>query len=312
MAHNRLILKRIESPNRYKFLRYVFIFACLGGQYSLPQKLNAHDSNWYALLVGGGVTKQDNLDTFYTNITYARSTLLKLGYNKKDIKLLFYRGKSPQYPLSEGAATKGNVVKELVRFSKIADGNDSLFIFRSGHGIIELIFYKYGILPKGEVLKEDSCLHAIGTAAVMCFPDGYLSYLELQKILNKIKARQIILILNQCYSGQFTQISNDLANTVVISQTEDVGYAFRSQRTPKKWEMEVWPFVKCIFDGFIPVGRKSKRKSVSEAFEFMLRCNPNVKGVPTAADRPLLIERPQIKYGSELKRGSVFINNDFQ
>ena len=123
---------------------------------------------------------------------------------------------------------------------------------------------------------------------------------------------QIILILNQCYSGQFTRISDNLENIVVISQTEDVGYAFRSQRTPEKWEHEAWPFVKCIFDGFLLVGRESKRKTVSEAFEYMLRCNPNVQGVPTIADRPLLLEKPQIKYGKGLKRGYVFINNDSQ
>jgi hypothetical protein len=312
MAHHRFTLKEIKLPICYGFLRYFLILANICAQLIFTKITASNESRWYALLIGGGTTKQDCLDSFYSNITYANSTLLNLGYNQKDIKLLYFDGKSTKYPRAEGAATKDNVVKELYRISKIANADDSLLIFRSGHGIIELIFEKYGILPKGEVLKSANCSHAIGTAAVMCFPDGYLSYLELQIILKKIEAKQIILILNQCYSGQFTRISDHLENTVVISQTEDVGYAFRSQRTPKKWENEVWPFVKCIFDGFLPVVRKSKRKTISEAFEYMLRCNPNVQGVPTMADRPLLIEKPQIKYGRGLKRGCVFINNDNQ
>ncbi|MGD9096528.1 MAG: hypothetical protein PVF97_00500 [Desulfobacterales bacterium] len=308
MAPYRLTLKKINLPIRNGFLRYFIIFAYIFALYLFPQNTVPNEFHWYALLIGGGATNQDCLDSFYSNITYANSTLLKLGYNQKNIKLLFFNGKSTKYPLAESAATKINVVKELSRISKIADVNDSLLIFRSGHGIIELIFHKYGILPKGKVLKDDNFVHTIGTAAVMCFPDGYLSYLELQEILKRIEARQIVLILNQCYSGQFTQISNHLANTVVISQTEDVGYAFHSQRTPENWETEVWPFVKCIFDGFLPVEGKSKRKSVSEAFEYMLSCNPNVQGVPILADRPLIIEKPQIRYGKKLKRGTVFIN----
>jgi len=85
----------------------------------------------------------------------------------------------------------------------------------------------------------------------MSFPDGPLSYLEFQEFLRRIKVRQIIVILSQCYSGHFVEITTKCANTVVISETEEVGIAFTTNRMVKIWNHEVWPFVKCIFDGFL-------------------------------------------------------------
>jgi hypothetical protein len=40
----------------------------------------------------------------------------------------------------------------------------------------------------------------------------------------------------------------------------------------------------------------------------MLSCNPNVEGFSLKADRPLVKETPQIKYGKELTKGAVYID----
>ena len=82
----------------------------------------------------------------------------------------------------------------------------------------------------------------------MCFPDGYLSYLEFQEKLARINAWQIVVILNQCYSGQFTEIVTILDNTVVVSQTCEVGSGFFYNSKTIRWKHRVWPFVKCMFD----------------------------------------------------------------
>ena len=185
---------------------------------------------------------------------------------------------------------------------------DSLLIFRSGHGIIELKFSKYGILSKDESLPEGSHVSVLGTAAVMCFSDGPLSSFLLQEELRKIKAKQIIVILNQCYSGMFTDITKKLYHTVVISETNEVGIGFNSIRLTKKLKSKVWPFVKCFFDGLLINSFPREKKSVIEAYHYMLECNPNVKGIAIKADRPLLKEYPQIKYGSGLTMGNVYID----
>ena len=150
----------------------------------------------------------------------------------------------------------------------------------------------------------------VGTAAVMEFPDGSLSYLELREILGKIKAKQIILILSQCYSGQFTEIANHVDNVVIVTETDEVGIAFFIKQKSKKWGYEINPFVKCLFDAFLSTQHLEEKISLLGAFEYMLLCNPNVKGLYIKDDRPALKENPQIKYGKGLIKGAVYINRN--
>jgi hypothetical protein len=277
---------------------YIFIFTL---------KDEPNESQKYALLIGGGVTKNDTYGGYYKNIEYVANTLRKLGYDDENIKILFYGGKSFGRLIIEGNATKESLTEKLNHFEKIIDSNDSLLIFRSGHGIIQLIFEKYGILSMNEQVPENENIKVIGTASVMRFPDGSMSYLEFQEKLGRIKAKQIVVILNQCFSGEFTKIADKLDNTVVISETEEVGIAFTLKRSSKRWRYNEWPFVKCICDGFLENKRSGEKQSVFEAFNYMIKCNPSVEGVGIHPDRPLLKECPQINYGRNLKKGSVYI-----
>ena len=262
----------------------------------------------FALLIGGGTADFDNHSSFYKNIEYAASSLQQMGYDDKYVKILFYGGKSSSYPLVDDEATKRNVIAELRRYEKIIDEKDSLLIFRSGHGIIELVFEKYSILAPNGKATEKVSRKVIGTAAVMDFSDGSLSYLQFQESLKRIKAKQIILILNQCYSGQFTEIASNVDNTLIVSETDEVGIAFYDKRKTKRWRSEVWPFVKCMFDGFLLSNYAVQQKSVFAAFEYMMLCNPNIEGLSVIPDRPLLKEIPQIKYGKGLTKGEVYIS----
>lgn len=285
------------------FILVVYYFVNPITSENKPNELTMH-----ALLIGGGTAEFDNSNYFYENIEYIANSLKQMGYDDRYVKILFYGGRSSGYPLVEANATKRNVIAELRRYEKILDENDSLLIFRSGHGIIELVFDTYGILTIDETATEKEIKKIIWTAAVMKFPDGSMSYIQFQEILGRIKAKQVIVILNQCYSGQFTEIATNVDNTVIVSETDEVGIAFYSKRKTKKWKYKVWPFVKCMFDGFLSANYAGKKKSVLAAFEYMLLCNPNVVGLCVKADRPLLKETPQISYGKGLTKGAVYID----
>jgi hypothetical protein len=280
---------------------YFLIISVIRNRLDVPQK--------YALLVGGGITERDDNESFYNNIEYVSNVLKRLNYKNKNVKILFYGDNSKFRPIVVADATRKNFIDELRHFEKTIDSNDSLLIFRSGHGTIELVDEKYGILSVDKEIPRIRITRIIGTAAVMSFPDGQLSYLEFQDRLKRIKAGQIVVILNQCYLGQFTEITSKLDNTVVVSETEDVELAFFSNRKTKSWDSIVWPYVKCMFDGFLIKEHREPNQSVFAAFEYMLSCNPNIMGLPVMADRPLLRENPQIKYGRGLKRGGVYISN---
>ena len=261
----------------------------------------------YALLIGGGVTESDNFESFYANIEYVSNTLKQMGYRDDDIKILFYGGKTPYHPIVEGSATKKNFIEELSRLGDIIDSNDSLVIFRSGHGMVELIIEKYDKFSDYENRFKTESIKCAGTVAVMNFPDGNLSCFEFQEILGRINGRQIVIILNQCFCGQFADIAMNLRKAVVVSETRETELAINQTRKTIRWKHNEWPFVKCFFDGFLQYGTSGKKQSVFDAFQYMLRCNPSVEGIPVQADRPLLKEKPQIKYGSSLKKGTVYI-----
>jgi hypothetical protein len=259
----------------------------------------------YALLIGGGMTEEDNIKCFYNSIEYVYHTLKKLGYRKRDIKVLFYGGKTPDRPIVEGDATKDNFLTELRLLGDTIDSNDSLLLFRSGHGIIRLVFEKYQNGDGNPIINNKK---SVGAMAVMTFPDDDLSQFEFQDILKKISAKQIIVILNQCFSGQFAQIADHLDNTVVITETRTTEMAIKDSRKTIRWAHDEWPFVKCLFDGFLQNSTTGQKQSVFNAFQFMRRCNPIIEGVPISADRPLLRENPQIKYGKNLKEGNVYLH----
>ena len=267
-------------------------------------KYKNFETKKYALLIGGGTTDGDTYDSFFDNIEYASNTLIKLGYCEEDIKILFYGGKKPGHSIVEKDATKKIFLDELSYLEKMIDSNDSLVIFRSGHGIIDLVYKKFEALSNTENLSVDGRFEVIGITAAMIFPDGVLTCLEFQERLARIRAKQIVVILNQCFSGQFTDMTLRLNNTVVISQTD---FAMHQSRKTLKWKHNEWPFVKCFFDGFLHKSKEDKKQSVYNAFQYMLKCNPNIEGIPEKADRPLLKEIPQIKYGKSLTIGTVYI-----
>jgi len=299
MATINLIIKTVSLILLISIISIVSVYS-----FYPTAKHNKNEPKKYALLIGGGVTEMDTYDSYFKNIEYALNVLLKLGYYKEDIKILFYGGQKTNRTIVERNATKKILINELSHLENTIDSNDSLVIFRSGHGIIDLVFKKYETLPDIEHVPEFDKSKCVGTIAVMRFPDGVLNCLEFQQRLARIKAKQIVVILNQCFSGQFADIPLRLDNTLVVSQSD---LAFHQTRETLRWKHDEWPFVKCLFDGFLHNGTKGEKQSVYNAFQYMLECNPNIEGIPIQVDQPLLRENPQIKYGRSLKKGTVYI-----
>lgn len=299
MAMIKLIIRTISLILLISIISIVSVYSFY------PAKHQINESQKYALLIGGGVTELDTYDSFFKNIEYASNALLKLGYWEEDIKILFYGGQKLNRSIVERNATKQILLDELSRLENVIDSNDSLLIFRSGHGIIDLVFENYKTLQNIGQPPDFDKFKVVGTTSVMRFPDGALSCLEFQKSLARIKAKQIVVILSQCFSGQFGDIALKLDNTVIVSQIDLV---IHQTRETLRWEHDEWPFVKCLFDGFLHKGIKGEKQSVYDAFQYMLKCNPNIEGIPIQADRPLLKEKPQIRYGRSLNIGAVYID----
>jgi hypothetical protein len=263
-----------------------------------------NQSQHYALLSGGGTTECDNHGSFYKNVEYVYRKLKNLDYKDENIKILFHGGKTKTRPIVEGDALKKNFIYELRQLGLKIDSNDSLIIFRSGHGMLKLILEKFIDSEHRHGAERIKC---VGTKAVMRFSDGDLSNMEFEEILGEINGKQIVVILNQCFAGKFTDIAMRLDNTVIITETDKLEMAVKIKRKTIRWRHDEWPFVKCIIDGLSQKNPKGERQSVYSAYHYLLRCNPYIKGVPVHPDRPLLKTNPQIKYGNRLNKGTVYL-----
>jgi hypothetical protein len=89
------------------------------------------------------------------------------------------------------SATKSNIIDAMNQITELADENDAVFCFFSGHGI------------DGSFLPIDS--------------DGYrnkLTYTEIKELLEQCRAKQKVYIADACYSGSFLSPKNSLTQSI--------------------------------------------------------------------------------------------------
>ena len=177
---------------RIVFLILLVITISIVTVYSFYPSVNSanNESQKYALLIGGGVTELDTYDSFFKNIEYASNALIKLGYQEEDIKILFYGGQKPNRSIVAKNATKQILLDELSHLENTIDSNDSLVIFRTGHGSIDLVFENHETLSNIEHAHAFDRFKCVGTTSVMRFPDGVLSCREFQKSLARSTKRK--------------------------------------------------------------------------------------------------------------------------
>ena len=98
------------------------------------------------------------------------------GFKKDNVSDLF-----------DEKATRKEIYSRLMNYVKNLDENDRLLLYFSGHG------YYDSVLETGYWIPADAHTGA---------DDEYLSNLEITRMLQKMKAKNIFVIADACYSGQ--------------------------------------------------------------------------------------------------------------
>lgn len=87
---------------------------------------------------------------------------------------------------------KDSIMAQLVRYARTLDSTSQLLIYVAGHGGFDETF------GDGYLLFSDS--KPIGQDP---YRQSYLFYSQLERLLNKTSARQILLVLDVCFGGTF-------------------------------------------------------------------------------------------------------------
>jgi len=96
------------------------------------------------------------------------------------------------------------IYKAIAEYYRNLQPNDQLIIYFAGHGDIEKEF-----MDDGFIVCSDSRSRTDDPAR-----NTYIQYVKLQKMINRIPARQILVMLDVCHGGSFNQKRSDPGKTI--------------------------------------------------------------------------------------------------
>jgi hypothetical protein len=88
-----------------------------------------------------------------------------------------------------------NILRNLLNYTQTLDSNAQLFIFFAGHGYYDERYFDEGyiVCKESKSPKEDPYLNS------------YLPFSKLEKMINKVPARQVFVVLDVCFGGTFNE-----------------------------------------------------------------------------------------------------------
>ena len=180
--------------------------------------LDTPDSdNCYAVIISGGINEYSNWQRYWNDCAAMYSTLTNLyGYKDENIYVIMSDGTSPGLDrhVSNGydsspldldgdgdndimyAATKANITTVFNELAGKLTSDDHLFVFTTDHG---------GQNSDGNVY--------------MCLWNESISATEFAYEVNKIDARTINIVMEQCHSGGFVPVLSQKGRTVATACT---------------------------------------------------------------------------------------------
>lgn len=146
----------------------------------------------YALVVGTNNYKGSGWKNLPNAIHDARavSSILKDGYGF-EVQLL------EDKPID-------TIYRALTQYYQKLQGDDQFIIYFAGHGDMENEFMDDGFIVCTDSKSRDDDPTR----------NSYIQYVKLQKMVNKIPARQILVMLDVCHGGTFNQKRSDPVRTI--------------------------------------------------------------------------------------------------
>jgi hypothetical protein len=88
-----------------------------------------------------------------------------------------------------------SILRNILHYTKTLDSNSQLFVFFAGHGYYDERYFDEGyiVCKESKSPKEDPYLNS------------YLPFSKLEKMINKVPARQVFVVLDVCFGGTFNE-----------------------------------------------------------------------------------------------------------
>jgi hypothetical protein len=88
-----------------------------------------------------------------------------------------------------------SILRNILHYTKTLDSNSQLFVFFAGHGYYDERYFDEGyiVCKESKSPKEDPYLNS------------YLPFSKLEKMMNKVPARQVFVVMDVCFGGTFNE-----------------------------------------------------------------------------------------------------------
>jgi uncharacterized caspase-like protein len=96
------------------------------------------------------------------------------------------------------------IYKAIGEYYRALQPNDQLILYFAGHGDMETEFMDDGFIVCADSKSRDDDIAR----------NTYIQYIKLQKMINRIPARQILVMLDVCHGGTFDQKRSDPVNSI--------------------------------------------------------------------------------------------------
>lgn len=229
-----------------------------------------------AILFAGGVDFYRNYSRYENDLRLAYTVLLeKLNYSSDDISIFLGYGKSMAYNdqmIKTQIAYKNILIDKLNSISNELEEEDSLIIVVSNHGSKGPYINMWGM----ECLSLD----------------------EFEESLKKIKANKL-LIMGQCYGGNFLNMDVDHTCIITANRPDQVSYA----RLPnREYDEFLYLFFSFLYGKYPDSSCKitETEQNIKKAYSFAYENDQyNPKGICRNTQHLDYIESPAIKNNIE-------------
>ncbi|WP_428563209.1 MAG: C13 family peptidase [Solidesulfovibrio sp. DCME] len=186
-------------------------------------------SHRYAVIISGGANRYSNYPRYWNDCSFFFTTLKANGFLQDNIYVLISDGKNPAVDQSDGtsslwdlnddgiddtrySATKANITAVFDELAGKMTSEDILYIFTTDHG--------------GNNTDTNPAPYANSDVVLWLWNDTFITNTEFAAEVNKVRAKAVVGIFEQCFSGGFVEGLKG-ANRVLLSASRwwELSYA---------------------------------------------------------------------------------------
>lgn len=165
-------------------------------------------SHRYAVIISGGADKSSNYPRYWNDCSFFFKTLKANGFLQDNIYVLISDGQDPAVDQTDGTSSKWDLNADGIndtRYSATKENIAIVFNELAGKMTTEDILYIFTTDHGGNNTATNPAPYANSDVVLWLWNDTYITNTDFAAEVGKVKAKAVVGIFEQCYSGGFAE-----------------------------------------------------------------------------------------------------------